>query len=171
MSAVNLLRGRSAIVADDSATAREIVATALQSAQLVDIRLAANGAVALEMMSRRLPDVVLLDIEMPYDGITVLRQIRGMPQHPGKSTPVMIITAHADLRHITAARDAGANGFITKPLSLDRVVSRVAAMLGQPRPFVEANGYVGPDRRQRAKPGYAGPFRRATDAGYAEVLI
>jgi CheY-like chemotaxis protein len=171
MSTVNLLRGRSAIVADDSATAREIVATASQSVQLLDIRQAANGVAALEMISKRLPDFVLLDIEMPHDGITVLRQIRGMPQHPGKSTPVMIMTAHADVKHITAARDAGANGFITKPLSLDRVVSRVAAMLGQPRPFVETNGYVGPDRRQRAKLGYAGPFRRAADAGQTEVLI
>lgn len=171
MSAIKLLRGRSAIVADDSATAREIVVMALRSAELIDIRQAPDGTAALEMMSRRLPDLILLDIEMPRDGIAVLRQIRGMPKHPDKSTPVMIMTAHADLQHIVAARDAGANGFITKPLNVDIIVSRVAAMLGQPRPFVEQKGYVGPDRRQRANPAYAGPFRRAGDPSGADVFI
>ena len=170
MSAIKILQGRSAIVADDSRTAREIVVMALGSAQVNDVRQAADGGIALRMISERCPDFVILDIEMPHDGISTLGKIRAMP-HPERATPVLIMTAHASLQHIATARDAGANGIITKPLSVDKILSRVVALLVQPRPFIEAPGYMGPDRRQRSDPGYSGPFRRAVDTTQRDVLV
>ena len=63
------------------------------------------------------------------------------------------------------ARDAGVNEFMAKPITARGVLERLALVIDHPRPFIRSDDYFGPDRRRRHDPKYAGPWRRASDAG------
>ena len=62
------------------------------------------------------------------------------------------------------ARDAGVTEFIVKPITAKAVLDRLNAVIMKPRPFIKADGYIGPCRRRRDTPDYAGPYRRGSDA-------
>jgi len=75
---------------------------------------AADGVEALAKCKVKLPDVILLDWNMPNkDGMEVLQEIRAMP---GGATPIIIfVTTENDMDHITKALESGANEYIMKP--------------------------------------------------------
>ncbi len=78
----------------------------------------------LETQSRLPVDLILLDIQIPYeDGYTVLRQIRETPglQH----TRVVAVTANVLPQDVQRAREAGFDGFIGKPLDADRFPEQI----------------------------------------------
>ncbi|WP_417451647.1 sigma-54-dependent transcriptional regulator [Kordiimonas sp.] len=78
-------------------------------------------------------DVVLLDLMMPgMDGIEVLEAIR--PRHP--NLPVVMLTAHSSINTVVDAMRAGANDFIVKPASAERIRSAIEASL-------KTNAFVG----------------------------
>ncbi len=61
---------------------------------------------------------------------------------------------------IERARDMGVNEVIAKPVNIGNVESRIRAVLEQPRPFVAASHYFGPDRRRREDGRKSGKGRR-----------
>lgn len=89
---------------------------------------AANDVGFRELCSKKLPDVVVLDVMLPgTDGIEILRRIR---RTPGLSrVPVMMATAKNAELDIVSALDAGADEYITKPYGMMELVSRVRALL------------------------------------------
>jgi DNA-binding response OmpR family regulator len=60
---------------------------------------------------------------------------------------VVLVCAHADAAKITAARDAGMNDVISKPVNLPAVERQLRAALAPSRSFVVSKNFVGPDRR------------------------
>ncbi len=62
-----------------------------------------------------------------------------------------------------AAREAGVNEFVIKPFTPAALLSRLQAVLNQPRSFIVSDTYLGPDRRRKAEISYAGPLRRISD--------
>jgi DNA-binding NtrC family response regulator len=78
--------------------------------------------------------------------------------------PVIMITGHSTLQRVQAARNAGVNEFLAKPLTARGVVERISQVINHPRQYVRAPNYFGPDRRRRADPNYHGPWRREDDA-------
>ena len=89
---------------------------------------AANDVEFRELCSKKLPDVVVLDVMLPgTDGVEILRRIR---RTPGLSrVPVMMATAKNAELDIVSALDAGADEYITKPYGMMELVSRVNALL------------------------------------------
>ncbi len=87
---------------------------------------------------------------------------------PARFTPVMVMTAYSDFRSVTSFRDAGAHIVVKKPPSPQVLYDRIAWLAQPGRPFVEAEGYVGPDRRFKSIGPPEGIGRRATDLS-AEV--
>lgn len=165
-------RAYSVVVADDSKTARDIAIHALRTMGIYDIRQSPDGADALKKIAERAPDFVVLDFEMPHDGLTVLRHLRRAPTSPNRALPVLIMTAYTDRARIEALRDSGANEIISKPLSVAKLTGRVRAMMEHPRPFIDTAAYVGPERRRRgADLAYSGPFRRAADGDTFEIDV
>ena len=63
--------------------------------------------------------------------------------------PIIMITAHSERPRIIAARDAGINEFVMKPVSAKTLFSRLNAVIEHPRRFVRIEEYFGPDRRRR----------------------
>jgi DNA-binding NtrC family response regulator len=88
-----------------------------------------TGAAAIAAVRERLPEIVLLDLNMPgvLDGRAVLPAIH-------TSVPVIVVTAVSDLRGARATLQAGAFDFIAKPFDPDRVVELVAAAVAYRRP-------------------------------------
>lgn len=104
--------GLRVIVVDDQQIVREGLATILDMLPDVSvIGTACDGAEALEMVARRRPDVVLMDLHMPVlDGVNATRRI--LAEHP--SSAVLILTTFAEDEDALEALRAGALGVLTK---------------------------------------------------------
>jgi len=73
-------------------------------------------------------DLILMDIRLPYeDGYGALRKIRASPEL--KNTRVIAVTAEASLEQIAKARAAGFDGFLGKPLDMDRFPDQIRRIL------------------------------------------
>ncbi|MCZ0961857.1 hybrid sensor histidine kinase/response regulator [Paracoccus benzoatiresistens] len=108
----------SVLVAEDNATNR-LVARSMLERLGQEVAFAEDGLDALEAVSCRSFDLVLMDISMPrMDGIEATRRIRRLAG-PESGVPILALTAHAGAAERTACLEAGCNEVLTKPLDLD----------------------------------------------------
>jgi DNA-binding response OmpR family regulator/DNA-binding CsgD family transcriptional regulator len=92
------------------------------------VRIAENGATALEQMKLSKPDLVLLDVVMPgMNGFEVCRQIKSNPEW--RALPILFMTALDEDEEKVNAFRAGAVDYITKPVHIPEVLARVGAHL------------------------------------------
>lgn len=116
-----------ALVADDDFTIRLLACEALEQAEF-EVHEAEDGKQALEVFIQVQPEIVLLDVRMPFmDGFEVCREIRKIPC--GKNVPVLMVTGADDIESIQHAYDAGATDFMTKPINWLILIQRVRYML------------------------------------------
>jgi hypothetical protein len=80
-----------------------------------------------------------------------------------------VIQGHTPVDQIHKARDCGANFVVAKPITPRLLLERVLWIAQESRPFIELDGYVGPDRRfqNNGPPGGPGTGRRRTDRAEA----
>jgi two-component system, OmpR family, alkaline phosphatase synthesis response regulator PhoP len=91
---------------------------------------ATNGQEAYDLASSNLPDLVLLDIQMPrMDGNQVCRKLRDEP--PSSQLYIIMITAKGQESDRLNSLESGANEYITKPFSPRKVIARVKEILGE----------------------------------------
>ncbi len=115
------------ITVDDSATMRNMVSFTLKAAGH-EVLQAADGVEALILLKSQSVDLVLSDINMPnMDGITLTRQLRGLPQF--KSTPIILLTTESDPAKKADGKAAGATGWIVKPFQQEQLLAVVAKVL------------------------------------------
>lgn len=122
------LAGRRIMVAEDNVIVRELFLGVLKD-QGAECEWAGDGETALHAMLARKFDAVVLDIDLPIvDGIQVARRLRtaGVGE---KALKIVGVSAHAGSGDGQAARDAGMDEFLTKPVSL---VALCAALGGKP---------------------------------------
>jgi CheY-like chemotaxis protein len=88
-----------------------------------------DGQHALDLLDEHHFDVVLMDVMMPVmDGLTALRQLREKEAGTGRRTPVLMVTAHAMTGDKERFLAAGADGYVSKPMSqvaLQKEINRV----------------------------------------------
>lgn len=153
------------LVVDDNQHTRMLVTEILRSLDVNQVYEAADGSAGLQQLAEHAIDVIFTDLSMqPMDGIEFVRRLRNAPDSPNQMAPVIMVTGHFTLAKVSAARDAGVNEFLAKPLTARGVIERLQRVIEQPRPFVRTGDYFGPDRRRRDDPEYRGPRRRKTDA-------
>ncbi|NMM45159.1 response regulator [Rhodospirillaceae bacterium KN72] len=157
------------LIAEDNAAIRILVRETLKVFGVRHIVECSNGADAFQRVCDQNIDVVILDWQMaPMDGIEATRKIRRKAPAPACEVPILMMTGHTELKRVQAARDAGVTEFLAKPISAASLHQRLMTLFEQPRPFVRASSYVGPDRRRRIALG--APQRRAGDgAGQASA--
>jgi two-component system chemotaxis response regulator CheY len=115
---------RTCLVVDDSRVVRKVARRILESNGFA-VTEAADGQIALDSCRENLPDVVLLDWNMPVmDGLQFLRALRkefgpGIP-------PVVFCTTENDMNHIEVAISSGAQEYIMKPFDEDILTSKFA---------------------------------------------
>jgi DNA-binding NtrC family response regulator len=112
------------LVVDDDAASRRLLEVRLRPLEC-DVATAGNGEQALSALRKDVPDLVLLDLQMPkMGGIEVLRALR----KDKINVPVVVITAHGSIETAVEAMKEGAYDFITKPVDanhFDIVVRKV----------------------------------------------
>jgi CheY-like chemotaxis protein len=115
------------LVADDDADLREVVTEALQ-AHGFDVIEAGDGRAATEVLERDRVDLAVLDITMPHqNGYEVIRRLRTGTYQP--QVPVLVLTGTIDDRETPAT--LGADGLLTKPANLQRLVAEVRRLLAR----------------------------------------
>ncbi len=92
-----------------------------------DVRLAANGAEALEQVDAYRPDVVLLDVMMPVkSGYEVCQKMRERPELA--QTKIVILSAKGSEAEISKGLSLGADLYVTKPFSTQELVATVGRL-------------------------------------------
>ena len=115
------------MVVDDSITMRKVTSRVLENHSL-EVMTAQDGIDAIEKLHDRIPDLMLLDIEMPrMDGYQLLEHVRADARL--RHIPVVMITSRAGQKHRKKARAAGANAYLTKPYQEAELVEQVSEML------------------------------------------
>jgi len=94
---------------------------------------AEDGEQALAQLAQRAFDLVLMDVMMPrMDGLTALAQLRQREAGSGHRTPVLMVTAHAMTGDRERFMAAGADGYVSKPISAAQLSSEIARVAGTP---------------------------------------
>ena len=113
------------LVADDSVANRKLLNLYLSRAG-ARVTQAEDGEVAVQMATSREFDVILMDMQMPVmDGFTATARLREM----GMTTPIIALTADAMKGVEMRCREAGCNGFLTKPIEMDRLIEAIVELL------------------------------------------
>lgn len=161
------------LVVDDNAHMRAIVVAILRGIGIGVVKEASDGADALEAMRNSIPDLVICDLNMsPVDGLDFAHMVRTAPDSPYPFVPIILMTGHTERSKVAAARDAGVNEVLAKPISARGLLDRIVAVIDRPRPFVRTASYAGPCRRRTSpKEGkeHGGPWRRKGDRGGADT--
>jgi CheY-like chemotaxis protein len=116
------------LVVDDNPHNRELASQLLEDRYTVVT--AADGEEALESIAATAPDLVLMDISMPkMDGFEALRRLRanGTTRH----LPVVALTAHAIRGDRERMLNAGFDGYVSKPLDEDVLLSLIELLLAR----------------------------------------
>lgn len=114
------------LVVDDNPSSRELVKFALEPSYVVEE--AFDGRDAITRIREALPDLVLMDIQMPeMDGYEALHEIRANPDSAG--VPVVAITAFAMLEDRQKAFEAGFDGYFAKPINIAALRSQIDSLL------------------------------------------
>jgi two-component system chemotaxis response regulator CheY len=149
------------LVVDDHKGMREIIWTILNGLGVGQIAQAADAATAVKLMRQTRFDAILIDWMLEgRDGLQLARYIRKLPDKQNPFVPIVLVTGYAEYERVVEARDAGVTEFLVKPLTALAVAQRLETIIHHPRSFVRAEGYVGPDRRRRART-IDGPDRRS----------
>jgi two-component system OmpR family response regulator len=121
-------RVRSAVIVDDDADIRALIAELLRQSGF-EVTEAATGAAGISAVRDIQPDVVTLDLNLPdLDGIEVCRRIREITD-----AYVVMLTARPDEIDRLMGLEIGADDYLTKPFSPRELRARIAAMLRRPR--------------------------------------
>lgn len=139
-----LLAEVSFVAVDDNANTRRMLRELLLAFGAQDLRFAADGATALEMVHTRTPDMVLCDWHMePMDGIDLLCRLRHKDSGLAARTPAIMLTAHTKPEVVKASMDAGANHFVAKPIVPANLLKRIQWVRADKRIFLlEGDRYV-----------------------------
>jgi two-component system chemotaxis response regulator CheY len=149
------------LLIDDSQHMMNIVKTILRGFGAVNVSEACTLREGFDLLCREGADIVILDYQLKGEyGVEFVQRVRNDPQSPAPMVPIIMLTAHSAKARVVEARDAGVSEFCMKPVTAFSLINKIGAVIDNPRPFVRAEHYFGPNRRRRQDPTYAGPERR-----------
>src|SRR3954464_1186956 len=121
--------GPRVLVVDDDPQLREALSRALELDGYA-VSTASNGVKALDAISSERPDVMVLDVMMPYvGGLAVCRTLRDRKDR----IPILVLTARDEVGDRVAGLDAGADDYLVKPFALEELRARLRALLRRTR--------------------------------------
>lgn len=126
-----------------------------------DVQIRNNLADAHQMLIERKFALILCELNLEgTTGFALAHAARRGAMNLNRMTPIIALNAQPTNRRVEAARDLGISEFICKPLSRRAFEERIMTAIHQPRNFIKAADFFGPDRRRRSG-AYEGEDRRA----------
>ena len=136
------------LIADDDKLILRLITDVLNHLGFSDTTHANTGREAINLIKRQKFDFVITDWRMPdLEGIGLIQFIRSSGECPSPRIPIILLTGNAGSNYIYQARDAGVTEYMIKPFSAQQLVRRIKAIIENPRSFIEAPSYNGPNRR------------------------
>lgn len=151
------------LIADPQPASARLLSELMRDIAGSEVWIAPTTERALSAAQINDPQLIVVEVgDERVDGLAFTRKLR-RSRMACRKAPVIAITGQATAAAILAARDAGAHEFLRKPYSAKDLVRRLEAVTLKDRDWVEAVGYVGPDRRRFNSGEYAGPLKRRDD--------
>jgi DNA-binding response OmpR family regulator len=123
------LEGRKVLIVDDNPHVGKIVTEILKETG-VQSRYVSDPRTFLQVVESYRPDIILLDYVMaPQDGEALTQKLRAHEDGSLSRIPVLMMTGHGDMKHVMAAKKAGVDGIVTKPLSIRSLLERMLRIL------------------------------------------
>lgn len=123
------MAGETILVVEDNPMNMELITDILES-QGYDVKQATTGADAIKFVQSNIPDMILMDIQLPgLDGLTVTGIIKDDPRT--REVPIIALTAHAMRGDEEKARQAGCDDYISKPIDTRQLPLTIRAYLDQ----------------------------------------
>src|SRR3989338_5201306 len=118
--------GKTVLVVDDEPIVVEIIRRKLEEFGF-EVMVAYNGQEALACFKKKIPHLILLDVQMPeMDGYTFIMEKNKVPEY--ESIPVIVTTAHNEMEPLFKRH--GIRAYLLKPLKLQELLDKVTEVLG-----------------------------------------
>jgi CheY-like chemotaxis protein len=154
---------RRVLIVDPNAHAARLLHDIVKALGARDVIVAPDEAQALKAAAAIEPGIVFTERTGPnLDGESFARRLRRSDMECRRA-PIIMVTAEATATTIIGARDSGVHEFLRKPFTSGDLLKRVENVALKPRDWIEAVGYVGPDRRRFNSGEYSGPAKRRSD--------
>lgn len=142
----------------------QIILDLLRNAGVDRVKVCTEQDAANDLLEVYNANVVIASFEMaPLDGAAWTRAYRRNKRLPGRKQAIFITSGAFSLSMAEECRHAGANALIGKPISAKVLLATITKVLGKPREFIDAEGYVGPCRRAGIVTAGAPKKRRKAD--------
>ena len=116
------------LLVDDSRTIRNIQKNMLKQLGYTDVVEAEDGIQALERFKEQVPDLMLVDWNMPnMDGITLIKKVR----ETNKTVPIIMCTTEAEKSRVLEAIKAGVNNYAVKPFTVESLGEKISQTLAK----------------------------------------
>jgi chemosensory pili system protein ChpA (sensor histidine kinase/response regulator) len=126
------------LVVDDSITVRRVTQRLLERNGM-RVLTARDGMDAIALLSEQVPDIILLDIEMPrMDGYEVAALVRADPRL--RDVPIIMITSRVGEKHRARAIELGVNDYLGKPYQESQLLDAITPLVAQRRADARASG-------------------------------
>ena len=151
------LRSLKVLIVDDNAFMRKIVRDLLSNIGIRHTSDAPDGIAALESIRGAMPDLVILDWEMPFlNGLEFVRIVRTPGVFPYSDLPIIMLSGHSERDHVLEAARLGVHEFLKKPVSANVLFQRIVSVVMKPRAMVHVGGCYRPEPRSgRIRSGLA----------------
>jgi len=157
---------RIAIIEPNAASAR-LLSDIMKGLGAREVYVSGDDESALELLRDVEPGMIFAERSgEALNGENLARRIR-RSNMACRTAPIIMITNEATAAAIKGARDAGVHEFLRKPYTIGDLFKRVENVALKSRPWVEAVGYVGPDRRRFNSGEYSGARKRRADGAAA----
>lgn len=142
-------------IVDDHAMVRSGIRLILEKAEgMTVVGEAGDGRAAVELASKRAPDIMLIDIAMPeLNGIEATRKIRTLDRR----ISIIGLSMHSDERYVNGMLDAGARGYLLKTCDADELLRAIEAVRRGKMYIASDLTHILVDRLHVERPGHAGP--------------
>ncbi len=163
---------RRVVIVEPNVAASRLLSDIMKGLGAREVYVAVSEESAIELLRDVEPGIIFTErTGEALNGETLARRIR-RSNMACRTAPIIMITNEATAAAIKGARDAGVHEFLRKPYTIGDLFKRVENVALKSRPWVEAVGYVGPDRRRFNSGEYSGARKRRADgAGAGKIDV
>jgi two-component system, response regulator PdtaR len=154
---------RRVVIVEPNVGASRLLSDIMKGLGAREVYVAITEEAAIELLRDVEPGIIFTErTGETLNGEALARRIR-RSNMACRTAPIIMITNEATAAAIKGARDAGVHEFLRKPYTIGDLFKRVENVALKSRPWVEAVGYVGPDRRRFNSGEYSGARKRRAD--------